>query len=421
MTNFKRSLATAFAAGALLVNTVLPVFAETSIVISGNGTDTENTATVGFSQTTQVVQENNADVFNKVEADADTGDNKAEDNTGGDVSIETGDADVTVKAETSVNTNSAEVGCCPGGDVEVKISGNGSGSNNDAALSLGSSVQLTQGNFADVTNLVEADADTGDNKAEDNTGGDVSIDTGNASTSVTLKTSGNSNSALVGGSGGGLGSVSAIISGNGEDSDNDIILGLGSTVFFVQENFADIFNKVDADADTGENKAEDNTGGEASIETGDAEVDVTIDNMVNFNWAAGDCGCLLEDLLVKIAGNGEDTKNKVQASFSNLLGVIQGNCGEIAQTEGGGEGKDCELDALVWADADTGDNKVEDSTGDPGGDPMIDTGDADATVEIENSGNRNVYGEAPDWELPEFDFNLNISFDLSDLLEWLLG
>ena len=424
MNKFQRSLATAFAAGALLVNTVLPVFAETTIVISGNGTDSNNTVEAGFTQTTSVVQSNEADVENRVDANASTGGNEANDNTGGEVSIDTGDADVEVNVSNTLNHNSAEVDCCPGGDVEVEISGNGSDSENTVELGMGSEVEVWQENEADVENDVDADAKTGYNEAKDNTGGSVSIDTGNASVTIGLSTGANWNSAKVGGSGGGLGSLSALILGNGTDSNNTIELGLGSLVLIAQANEADVENDVDAYAGTGENEAKDNTGGETSIDTGDATVDVTVDNMVNFNWADSDCGCLLEDLLLKIAGNGEDSQNDIKLGESgSLLEVFQGNCEEFEQGVGSQSGRhhnDCEVENDVDADAKTGHNSVEDSTGDPGGDPSIDTGDAESTVDLSTSGYSNVYGGTPDWELPDWSgFSFHFSFDLSDLLEWL--
>ena len=283
MNRFQRSLATALAAGALLVNTVLPVFATTTIVVSGNGEDSDNTVEASFSQSTTVVQSNEAEVENKVSATATTGANEAKDNTGGDVSIETGDAEVKVDVANTLNQNSAEVECCPGGDVEVEISGNGSDTKNTVELGMKSGVEVFQGNLADVDNEVEAFAGTGKNEAKDNTGGSVSIETGDASVTIGLSTSANWNSAKVGGSGGGLGSLSALIVGNGTDSDNSILLGLGSGVLIEQFNEAEVENLVSAFAGTGANEAEDNTGGESSIEPGNATVDVSGDNAFNFN------------------------------------------------------------------------------------------------------------------------------------------
>ena len=178
-------------------------------------------------------------------------------------------------------------------------------------------------------------------------------------------------------------------------------------VEWCQDNYAAVNNRVDADAETGENKANDNTGGEVSIETGDADVTVGVDNSVNFNWADADCGCLLEDVLVKIADNGSDTQNDITAGLGQGLTVFQGNVA--------GSG----LENFIDADADTGDNKAKDNTGDPGSDPSVETGDATTEVMLENSGNSNVYGGTPDWDFPELGFDFNFSFDLSDLLGWM--
>ena len=428
MTKLQKKFATAIATGALLFNTALPVFADYTVVISGNGSDSDNEVEVEVEQSTTVVQSNNADIYNEVHADADTGGNDAEGNTGGDVKIDTGDAETTVDVKNEANSNVASVDCCQAGDVDVLIEGNGEGSDNEVEVEVNDSwkkdtgISVFQSNVAEIDNKVYADADTGDNEAEDNTGGDVEIKTGSATVGVTLSTSANANSARVGGGSDGESTLSARIIGNGSDSDNEIEIELEKELAVVQSNFADIYNKVSADADTGDNDAEDNTGGSVLIDTGDAEATVDIDNMVNFNWADVDCGCLF-DVLAKIAGNGEDSDNEIELELEDELAVFQGNCDDLgldAQTNHGRE--ECEVDNKVWADADTGDNEAEDNTGDPGDDPTVETGDATVDVDLENTGNANVYGEKPEWELPEWlgGFSINITLDLSDLLD-LLG
>ena len=217
------------------------------------------------------------------------------------------------------------------------------------------------------------------------------------------------------------------ISGNGSDSENTAKVTTTNTTYVEQSNDANISNNVDVDADTGKNDANDNTGGDVSVETGDVDVDVEIDNMVNFNVADVDCVCLLSDLLAKISGNGSDSDNKIKAYLDETLAVFQGNCAEEndgPHTEGGGWNRDkCGLDNDVDVDADTGKNDAEDNTGTPEGDPSVETGNADVDVNLDNSGNVNVFGEAGDLELPDFDFDfdLDISLDLSDLLGALLG
>ena len=419
MNKLQKKVATAIATGALIFNSLaVPAFADVTVVISGNGSDSDNDATVDVDQSTTVVQENQANISNDVDATADTGNNDANDNTGGDVTIETGDADVDVEVTNSVNSNTASVNCC-NGDIDVLIEGNGSDSDNDVDVDVDTTTSVFQENKAYIKNDIDADADTGNNDANDNTGGDVTIETGDAGVDVEVTNSANANWARVSGNDGGT-SLSARILGNGSDSDNDIKIDFDRSVVVTQENQANIENYVDADADTGNNDANDNTGGDVSIETGDADVDVTIDNLVNFNWADVNCGCFL-DVFAKIAGNGSDSDNDIDVDIDDTLIVFQEN--SCKKSWGGWwrrSKKPC-LDNHVHADADTGGNDAEDNTGAPDGDPSIETGDADVDVTIDNSGNVNVFGEEPELELPDFlgGFSINISLNLSALLAML--
>ncbi|MCX7928210.1 MAG: hypothetical protein N2558_00805 [Patescibacteria group bacterium] len=402
-----KKFVTVFAAVVLLVQSALPAFAATTIVVSGNGADSKNQTDVSVSQTTNVVQSNNANVTNQVKANANTGGNKANKNTGGDVAVHTGDASVDTKISNTLNTNAASVDCCNKGDVDVKISGNGADSRNNVDLSVSNSTLVSQTNNANVKNNVDAYAGTGYNESNKNTGGDSVIRTGDASVTTEVSTSANANSARVGANGNGAKTLSAWVVGNGADSRNDLDLDFGHDLNVVQNNSASVYNKVDVDAGTGSNKANKNTGGDFVIETGDATVDVVVDTMTNFNWADVDCGCLF-DVLAKIHGNGYDSRNDIEAVFDDSLGVFQSN---------GGYG----VDNLVYADAGTGYNESKKGTGYDGSDPYIKTGDAESYVEVTNGGNSNVYGETPEWEFPMYGFNLNISFNLRDLLEFLMG
>src|SRR3989344_2219435 len=163
MTNLKKQIISVIAAGTLALQLATPAFASTTLQISGNGSNSDNTTNVTLTQTTTVVQENNAAVTNNVDADADTGKNDANDNTGGDVSIETGDAETNVDVSNTLNHNSADVACCLSGDTEVLISGNGTHSDNEVELEQESTTEVFQTNNAEVKNDVYADADTGKN------------------------------------------------------------------------------------------------------------------------------------------------------------------------------------------------------------------------------------------------------------------
>lgn len=408
-----KKLASAIATGALLLNSALPAFAVT-LEVSGNGSDSQNTTGVAVTTTTTVVQNNTANVSNNVNASAKTGGNAASDNTGGDVNIQTGDADVAVGIQNSVNSNVAEVDGCCDLDADVLISGNGSKSDNNVELGLANVTGVFQTNAANLNNNVDAKAKTGENYADDNTGADVLVRTGDATVTTVIENTANANSATVGGHGNG-GSVSARVLGNGTESDNDIELGVLRSLEVVQDNYANLSNDVDADAKTGANSADDNTGGLAAIVTGDADVMVGIDNMVNFNSANLDCDCLL-DVTAKISGNGSDSENDIAAELVDSRAAFQDNvwaCNEGREYLNwyGYRNGGCND---VNADAHTGWNDVDDSTSYDGSDPVVVTGDADSEVVIENAGNSNVLGDTP--SMPDFDWD----FDLGGM-NWLLS
>src|SRR3989304_5885670 len=104
MTSLQKKVTSAIAAGALLLQVALPVLAQsTTLVITGNGAESDSDINVAQTTTTTVVQNNYAKIKNDVDADSDTGDNDANYNTGGNVSVKTGDADTAVLIDNKVN------------------------------------------------------------------------------------------------------------------------------------------------------------------------------------------------------------------------------------------------------------------------------------------------------------------------------
>lgn len=438
MTKLYKKIAALIASGAMLFNMAAPVLATTTLELSGNGADSNSTIELNRTQTTNVVQSNEAEINNDVQVKADTGSNEANKNTNGEISIDTGDAKVGVSVANSVNTNVAELDNCGdcGGDTSVLINGNGADTENKVDLNQHNNTLVVQTNNADIENKVDADAKTGDNEANKNTGGNVEIETGDAKVLVGVSTQANANAARIGGDGTGS-MLSARILGNGADSENTIELGLGHILDVVQSNEADIENRVYADAKTGDNEAEENTGGEVSIDTGDAKALVGIDNMTNFNAIDLGCDCFIEDIMAKIADNGADSDNYLVADLVDSMGVFQANCAPLSvgsvDSFTGNHRDDCELENKVDAEAITGDNEVEENTAESefGGDPSVETGDAKVEAYLENKGNVNSVGSGAsdvideddeeesgiDWGSTgiEFDFHLNLSGILSML------
>ncbi|MBI2031183.1 MAG: hypothetical protein HYT08_01075 [Candidatus Levybacteria bacterium] len=388
MNDTKRKLATAIATGALLLNAFAPIaFADTTIQISGNGAGSNNWANVNQVSTTTVNQTNNANVTNNVNATADTGDNSANFNTGGNVTVNTGDANVTTNVSNTLNANQAQVNCCQAGNTNVTIEGNGVFSNNTVNLTQVGTTNVSQNNNANVYNNVNATADTGDNKAKWNTGGDVTIMTGNATVNTSVSTTANSNWAKVSPpTGAGLGTDVALrILDNGAGSNNFIGATLIKTTDVNQSNSAYVNNNVNADADTGDNKAKFNTGGDVVIDTGNAKVTADVDNMVNFNSADVNCGCAF-GLLAKIDGNGAGFDHYEYYGDPNVITAT------LISVQDVGQGNNAYLNNNVDGDADTGDNKAKWNTGDSNGssDPSVVTGNATENVGVSNSGNVNA-------------------------------
>src|SRR3990167_5952484 len=345
MTDYKRKLGTAIATVAILANAAMPAFAGKTITINGNAADSDNDVTVNQDSDIDIDQDNDADFDNNIDGDANTGDNDANQNNGGDVNVQTGDATVNATVNNSANQNWAEVDCCASNDLEVKIANNGAYSNNTVDVDSDSDVDVDQDNDADFDNDIKyLDAKTGNNDANQNNGGDVNVQTGDASVTVAVSNWANSNSARVG-SAGDEANVSLKILDNAADSDNDITLDLDSDVDVDQDNDADFDNDVDADANTGDNDANQNNGGDVLIDTGDASVDITVDNMANFNWADVNCGCVFGDggLEVLVEGNGYYSNNTVNGDFDSIQKIDQDN--------------DADFDNKVKnTDADTGNN-----------------------------------------------------------------
>lgn len=162
------------------------------IDVTGNGSDSTNTVIVSELSVSEALQENETSVHVSVHAHADSGDNSADDNTGGNVEIETGDATSEVVVEVVGGVNElTDDGCgCLDTDTDVDVSGNGSESSNTVSISLSSLRSRIQSSKTRLRTRIRSIAESGNNSADDNTGGDAHIDTGDASSFVSIYVSG---------------------------------------------------------------------------------------------------------------------------------------------------------------------------------------------------------------------------------------
>jgi hypothetical protein len=401
--DFKKRLTTAVATGALLLNAfATPAFAAT-ITISGNSGLSDSNAIVNVSSVQSVVQSNNATIVNNVDADADSGDNDANYNNGGNTTITTGSANTTVNVTNAANINTANVNCCPAANnITVDISDNGAFSDNNATLNLSSVNSVTQVNNALVTNNVDADADSGDNDANFNNGGDTSIHTGPASTNVTVRTMANANSATLGEGNNSAGSLVLKIANNSANSDSNIIANIAGINTLTQSNSALVVNDVDADADSGDNDANFNNGGDVVVTTGPATTKVGVDNWVNFNSADVSCGCLVGDWQAKILDNGFDSDQNIYLNLASVMADTQLNGATL-------------VNDVDDADADSGGNDANYNNAGGAGvdtDPSVTTGPATSNVSVNNQSNVNTLGSATLPTIPGFP-TLGVDFSLS--------
>lgn len=379
---------------ALVLNLFVPQAMALDVVISGNGSDSQSGVSVEKAQETYLEQTNNTQIKNKVNLKTNTGSNAAEDNTNGDIVIRTGSVESLVGIVNNAGMNAAELKLCDCDlNADIKIEGNGSDSENEVELKSKKNTEVYQENDVDVDNDVKAQSNTGKNEANDNTGGEVEIRTGDVSTWVLTKTNVGMNALSMKAGNGNGGLLSAWISGNGSDSENEIELEHETNTYVDQENDVEVDNDIDGDVNSGDNEASDNTGGLVDIRTGLADLRIGVETNSSFNYAdiAG-CGCLL-DGLVKIAGNGTDSENEVEIEVEDELEVFQEN--------------DDDVETDIEGELETGDNTADDNTGGvDGDDPSIRTGDATGAVSVENNSGFNSLGDA------EFEF----SFDFAELL-----
>lgn len=276
----------------------------------GNGADSTNKTAIDDTGTLVIVNENNANVENKIVVNTDTGGNNANFTTGGDASIKTGDANIVVNVVNFLNNNLTAVGevvvgvvnifgnlvgnlILPGNAVNL---GNGAGSSNSATITEESSETIIQSNTANIESTIELTANTGGNDANYNTGGDVGITTGKTNVNVSATTVANENVfgsgdedtifvVLVNEMGKWVGKVLGVTNeGNGAGSENLAEINSNTETVITQENSAAVKNNIAIDANTGNNSTSYTTDGKAAIETGDVNVVTNIVNFLNNNF-----------------------------------------------------------------------------------------------------------------------------------------
>lgn len=420
---------------------------DTSVTNSANGTDSDNSATVDNNNDSTVVINNDANVANNLDFDANTGYNDASANVG-DSEIITGDANVVVTVITDANevglgVYQFDINDNQNGDIILDSAnavaqniGNGSGSVNDAAINNINTNVETINNNGDIINNIDINANTGYNSASKNTGGDSTIETGDANVvanvvnALNTVVDGAMNVVNIFGDMVGnivqpsvatstsdcscecAGDVTAANTGNGSDSTNNATVNNTNTNTTNMTNNATVENNLDLDGSTGGNTTSGNTGGFSSVETGDVTVDANVINIANVNVSAGSCDPIYFVFINDISNNWQ----------GQILGAAPGTYfytsdGSIYFVGAGGQlvavNRDNGADSInnstinstntnttninnngtitnnINIDANTGDNDASKNTN---GNSSIMTGDANIVVNVVNFINSNFSG-----------------------------
>lgn len=279
--------------GSIVTAVILPMSASYARVeavelsITDNGTGSSNSVSVNTQNNTTSSQSNSAEVTNKVSVDANTGGNSTDSNSGSS-SISTGNVEVANSTVTDLNHNQAEAGSCAcDSSGQAVVTGNGSGSTNSVKYNSTVVSNVISTNTAHITNTTHGTASTGDNHA-DNNSGSVSISTGNIKVTDSAKTIANSSNTHLLTSG--TGEFNVKIAGNGAGSINTVTLNQTTKNVVNVSNNSDILNLNLWNLITGNNTANGNEG-DVSIKTGNIDLTVNIENVLNTNEASVECGC----------------------------------------------------------------------------------------------------------------------------------
>ncbi|MBI4035756.1 hypothetical protein HY383_02315 [Candidatus Daviesbacteria bacterium] len=311
------------------------VFDSAYVTNTGNGEDSTNDAAVSQNIDNQTFQNNEAILENNLDFTANSGDNQTDQNTGGDSTITTGDANISASVVNFLNSNLAgnillgvvNIFGDLIGDIilpeeilnapltSATNTANGSDSTNTALVDNTIDNTTFQTNDALIQNNLDFTANTGDNQTNKNTGGNSSIETGEANIeSQTLnivnsnidggnwwlvlvnkagewvgKILGTEDGSNIAGSQGTEfsvdpnGDITVTNQGNGTESTNTTSATSSSTTTTVQDNIARIINNINLFANTGGNSASQNTGGDSTITTGDANIVASLVNFINNN------------------------------------------------------------------------------------------------------------------------------------------
>ena len=366
-------------------------------------------ASPAIKENSQTNQENQAVINQGLEQSITTGGNSVSLNVGDSV-INTGEANASAEVINAVNTNLSGVAV-----KEINVAGDHQGDilldfnsdfskASDSAELKNSSSEAFQTNEATLENNLTLSANTGGNQASLNTGGDSSIQTGNAHVEAAVANLVNNNLAgnvllgivnIFGNLTGDIVVPSEALSSL-DSSSPTVFTNLSDFSETFQTNNAQIENNLILEANTGENEANYNTGGASTIESGQATALVQTVNVVNNNLESGDWWLVIinqaGEWLGRIMGVPEGVtcaaSENAQLTVDENGEVTMGSAGtNQTQSQSTEQNNEAKLVNNLNLKANTGRNQANGNTG---GDNIIKTGEAKIILNLINFVNNNI-------------------------------
>lgn len=317
------------------------------------GADSTNEIAISDERERETSVENNAVITNKIDAEAITGQNEASLNTGAG-KISTGDANIQATAVNITNTTVKDASlfiavvnifgdwfgdllyggspllAAAAGSQQVQVDAanqnTGSGSENTIDVDVDRSKETDIDNNAKLATTLNANIDTGTNKANKNTLGG-SVKTGNGVLALHSRALANLTGIALDPV---LGlTISGLNEKTGFDSKNKISAEINDERIISIDNFADIDTIFTSLVNTGNNQANQNTVG-GNILTGNIDANVGIHNLVNrvilalaggLGFAAGDHVIIDADFLNRLTGALSENSNEADVNYDFLADI----------------------------------------------------------------------------------------------------
>lgn len=310
-----RKIATALGTAALFAAAVLPAVATGNNC--GNGTTgplSTNYCTINNSSDVSVENINDAQISNRVTVTANTGNNSASYNTLGG-SVKTGNATLNTTVSNIANWNTTTI---TGGPAMSSNSGaneiTGPSSDNRVTIDNRLKLDVDNSNTASVINEVDTISNSGNNRADFNTG-PASVRTGDAAQWTGVLNHVNDNGTAIDAGAGGAGGNNAENNTTGPLSTDYVNINNDARVHVANINDAIIGNFVRTLANTGFNSASFNTLG-GDVDTGNAVSGVDVESVANRNTTSVE---------LAMGAFGNNASNDVTGPLSDNQEVINNN------------------------------------------------------------------------------------------------